>query len=340
MQALHALHPDALPTVMDLASHAGPGLTSLPPDKPVLDHKLAASWEHWQHGVSPTEDKLLFGVSDHDGHLIGLSGIAPRVGLHAPFVNFRITTEHQHAPSLNIDVRHRVLVACNDCTGWSELGSLLLAPSARGGGIGRLASLGRMLYLADHPTGFADTIFAELRGVCDDDGHAPLWDALGTTFFDLPFVEADRLSAVTDKAFIGELLPRHPIYLDLLPEPGRAVIGQPHPRTEPARRLLASQGFDFNGLIDIFDGGPVLSIRRERISAIAASRCARVTNTINHAPTVGPALVSNQRHHGFTCCLVERLGLVDDQVVLSHAAARTLDVVMGDPVRVWLMETP
>ena len=96
---------------------------------------------------------------------------------------------------------------CNDCTGWSEHGSLLIGPGNRGAGIGRLASLGRLLFLADHPEPFADMIFAELRGVSDDAGNSPLWTALGRHFFDLPFPTADKLSAVTDKSFIGELLP-------------------------------------------------------------------------------------------------------------------------------------
>lgn len=44
------------------------------------------------------------------------------------------------------------------------------------------------------------------------------------------------------KTFIAELMPAYPIYISLLPEAARGVIGQVHPNTAPARAIL-ERGF-------------------------------------------------------------------------------------------------
>ncbi len=59
---------------------------------------------------------------------------------------------------------------------------------------------------------------SELRGVVGPDGVSPFWEALGRHFFKMDFSEADRLSATTDNQFILDLMPKYPIYADLLPE--------------------------------------------------------------------------------------------------------------------------
>ncbi len=86
----------------------------------------------------------------------------------------------------------------------------------------------------------------------------------------MDFAEADKLSATTDNQFILDLMPQHPIYVDLLPEAARAVIGKCHKDGEGARRLLEWEGFSFSNVIDIFDGGPL----DERARAIASAPCA------------------------------------------------------------------
>ena len=70
-----------------------------------------------------------------------------------------------------------------------------------------------------------------MRGVSDGNGHSPLWDALGAKFFDMEFSEADTLSGLGNKAFIAELMPKYPIYLPMLPDAARAVVGRVHENT-------------------------------------------------------------------------------------------------------------
>merc|ERR1712023_253073 len=99
---------------------------------------------------------------------------------------------------------------------------------------------------------------ASLNSMSKNLGPSASHRGLGTKFFDMEFSEADMLSGLGNKSFIAELMPKYPIYLSMLPDSARAVIGRVHDNTAPALRMLQSEGFNFNGLVDIFDGGPVV----------------------------------------------------------------------------------
>jgi len=76
--------------------------------------------------------------------------------------------------------------------------------------------------------------------------------------FSLKQRKADYLSAIGNKQFISDLMPKYPIYVPLLPEPAREVIGQVHKATLPAYNMLKLEGFQDSGYVDIFDAGPTV----------------------------------------------------------------------------------
>lgn len=49
-------------------------------------------------------------------------------------------------------------------------------------------------------------------------------------------------------------MPKHPLYVDFLAEDAQKVIGEVHPQTAPARKLLEAEGLRYQGYVDIFDG--------------------------------------------------------------------------------------
>ena len=55
--------------------------------------------------------------------------------------------------------------------------------------------------------------------------------------------------------FIAELMPKHSIYIHLLPESAQQVIGEVHQNTAPAKRMLENEGFRYENYVDIFDAG-------------------------------------------------------------------------------------
>ena len=119
-----------------------------------------------------------------------------------------------------------------------------------------------------------------MRGKLDADSRSPFWEGLGRHFFSMEYSTADYLTGIGQKSFVAELMPRHPVYVNLLPESARAVIGEVHDDTRPARALLEQEGFRYEGYVDIFDAGPTLECFRDNIHAmrqsVVRSGCDRV----------------------------------------------------------------
>ncbi|MGC8064296.1 arginine N-succinyltransferase, partial [Salmonella enterica] len=68
--------------------------------------------------------------------------------------------------------------------------------------------------------------------------------------------------------FIADLFPKHPIYIAMLPESARAVIGLPHPSGRAAMRMLENEGFAYENYVDIFDGGPTMLAKTDQVRTI------------------------------------------------------------------------
>src|SRR5207244_11352634 len=137
------------------------------------------------------------------------------------------------------------LVLANDHTGHSELCSLFLDQRFRVGKNGALLAKSRLLFIADFADLFAAKVIAELRGKLDADGLSPFWEGLGRHFFAMEYSTADYLTGIGQKSFIAELMPRYPVYANLLPDSARAVIGEVHDDTRAARTLLDQDGFRY-----------------------------------------------------------------------------------------------
>ena len=72
-------------------------------------------------------------------------------------------------------------------------------------------------------------MLAELRGVIDQAGHSPFWDALAGRFFGMSFPEADEFNAVHGTQFIADLMPKTPIYVAMLPDSAQVGDGPAAP---------------------------------------------------------------------------------------------------------------
>jgi arginine N-succinyltransferase len=153
-------------------------------------------------------------------------------------------------------------------------------------------SLSRFLFMANEPAYFDPEVIAEMRGVVDDQGHSPFWDAVGHHFFDVDFPKADYLSMV-NKRFIADLMPKHPIYIPLLPGEAQAVIGAVHEHTRPALRILEAEGFQGSDMVDIFEAGPVVRCLLKDVRAVRESVKAPVETVTSGAADGLTYLVSN-----------------------------------------------
>jgi arginine N-succinyltransferase len=253
--------------------------------------------------------------------------------LKRPFFSFRVVTMTQFSSAIRTRFDHSALVLVNECSGWSEVGSLFLRPERRGGGAGSLLARARYLLMAVAPERFNDMVLAELRGWFDEDGTCPFWETVGCRFFRLPFDQADLMSASTDGQFILDLAPRHPIYLEVLPKPVQEAVGRVHREGEPARAMLEHEGFRPQNLVDIFDAGPTMAARRDDIRTIRNSRAgrARLVEAVEGPPT----LISRDAIGQFRAVRAPA-SLDGDEIRLSVQTAAALGVVEGEPIRVAL----
>lgn len=318
----------------ELAVRSGRGFTSLPEHEATLRERLRISELSFTGGLPPQDCWFTLMLEDaSQGDVLGVSGIHAAVGIHRPFFSFRVVTLAQSSNSIGLRFDHRALVLVNECTGWTEVGSLFLKPERRRGGAGRLLAQSRYMLIGAEPERFSEQVLAELRGWFDKDDHAPFWEHVASKFFRLPFDEADRMSASTDGQFILDLAPRHPIYLELLPAAACEAVGRVHDDGAAAQAMLVSEGFRYNGLVDIFDAGPTVSCVRDDIRTVrdALQRSVR----IGEPDSERTALLSTNAVSGFRAVRAVA-ELADEHAVIGAETATALRLRAGDPIRVKL----
>lgn len=310
---------------------SGAGLTSLQHDKEYLQHRIQVSEQSFADDI-PIEQRIYLFVRENlaDKQLVGVSGIDACVGYKEIFYNYLITTIAQASTEFDVRLEHKVLSLVNDFQDATELISTWLHPNFRGQLIGKILSLSRFLFIARFPHWFSDQIIAEIRGVCDDAGNSPFWEAVGKNFFSMSFAQADYLTLTTDKQFIADLVPRDPIYIDLLPAEAKAVIGIEHPRAQAARHLLEDEGFVFKNYVDIFDGGPVLQAQTKDINTIAKRKIAIISRLSAVQDGLKSIIYNHRLDARMTVGLVKELSL--GEISIDADIAKIINVKAGDEI--------
>jgi arginine N-succinyltransferase len=333
---MRAADPADLEGFLKLREIAGAGFTSLMLDDAAMLKKLELSQTSFASTATSVGAERYFIALEHleTGALAGCCGVKATIGEVPPFFNFRMIREAQSSAPANRRFDMDVLIGVNDFTGCSEVGSLFVRPEHRVAGVGRALAQCRYMLMAAQPQRFRSQVVSELRGVVSPDGVAPFWEAIGRHFFRMDFAEADKLSATTDNQFILDLMPQHPIYIDLLPEEARAVIGKCHKDGEGARALLEWEGFTFSNVIDIFDGGPLVSAPRDHIRTLRESRLVRVEAGANLNDSKR-ALVAVPSITGFRC-VSARAESANGVARMDAAALAALGLKDGDQALVWI----
>lgn len=318
--------------VYQMAKLTGGGFTNLPPDRDTLIGKLQRSEKSFSRkDDGQTGDLYMFVLEDPKNHRIrGTCQVFGQVGVAQPFYSYHLSTLTQASPELGKTFRNQRLSLTTDLEGSSEVGGLFLHPEMRAGGLGALLARSRYLFIKLHRARFGDRTLAELRGVMDEAGHAPFWDALAGKFFGMTFPEADEFNAVHGTHFIADLMPRSPIYVALLTDEARAVIGQPHPSGRAALRMLEHEGFVFDRYIDIFDGGPTVTARTDDIRTFREAREDKVAE-IGEGGTHN-VLAAAGRLKDFRACCAAIKKLPRKGVMIDPVAAELLEIDVGDTV--------
>jgi arginine N-succinyltransferase len=334
MVVIRPVREEDLGQLIELAGTAGFGLTSLPKDEELLGKRIAQSLRSFRiKPDQPGGELYLFVMEDPDaGKIVGTSCIVSKVGGFEPFYAYRIKTSVHESAALGIrkeiPTLHLVVAHSGPC----EIGGLFLGPDYRKHGNGRLLSLFRFLFMAEHAESFEPMVIAEMRGVVDEGGHSPFWEALGRHFFDMEFPKADYLS-VKDKRFIADLMPQCPIYIPILEKRAQEVIGRVHDSTEPALKMLRDEGFKYTGMVDIFEAGPLISCRLNDIRIVRESRNTTVEGIVTEEIESERFVIAGMSEE-FRATMGPAEFLPGRGARLTEAVADALRIGPGDRVRI------
>ena len=336
---MHIVRPVAhadLDQLYQLANKVSPGMTTFPPNKSILENKINAS----QAAFSGNGDDYLMVVEEYNGgRILGTAGVYANIGLQTPFYSFAMLTRTQQCYELNMRVSSRTLHLVNAYAGETEVGTLILDPATRGKGLGKLAAKSRYLLMAQFRSRFGNRVMAELRGWSDENAISPFWEHVGKYFFKgLTYEQADLLSATTNNQFIADLMPTHPIYVELLPEAAKAVIGKPHDLGQSALNMLINEGFRYENTIDIFDGGPTVHASINDLRTIANSQLhtvGAINTPIAHAKR---CLVCNDSLAHFRVAEILVGFDANEDVVITQHDAEALYLSPGSDIRIFPLE--
>jgi arginine N-succinyltransferase len=336
---------DDIGSVLGLSERTGAGLTTLPANRERLASRIERSLASFAGTAERADTCYMFVLVDgrvgNAAHtpdrIVGISAIEAAVGLTEPFYNFHVGTLVHASRALNVYTVAPTLFLANDHTGHSELCSLFLDQGFRHGKNGVLLAKSRLLFIAEFAHLFSPKIISELRGSLTQDGKSPFWEGLGRHFFAMEYSTADYLTGIGQKSFIAELMPKHPVYVNLLPADARDAIGVVHRETVPARAMLEQEGFRYEGYVDIFDAGPTVECFRDDIHAVRQSQVLPVT--LEEEDPVPDSLtddvlwlVASRSLQDFRVLVVAAPARADRFPLKPYAAA-TLGVAEGDTVR-------
>lgn len=332
---------DGIIAMLSLAGDRLNGMSTLRPDAELINTRIQIAEQSFNSDGSNLGDSVYFFVVEDSTtkQIVGTTAIYGAVGLNEAFYSYKVGTRVMASRELSVYNKIPTLFLTNDYTGMSEVGSLFIDEEYLGTNAGRLASLSRMLFIAQHPHRFAPKVFAEMRGFQDEAGSSPFWEGIGRIFFSMPFPEADNLSAQGNKIFIAELMPGHPIYVPLLKEDAQEAIAKVHPATEPARRMLEREGFRYDGYIDIFDGGPTIECHTADLRSVRESL---VVHAFEGNPPTGqaPIVVGNCSVENYRSTITDTWKQHQSGLLLTAEVMSALRVHHGDEVRFYHVKPP
>ncbi len=330
---------DDLDDLFELIQLSELGLSTLKISKPRLEERIDESVRAFSKtDARPAGQPYVFVMEDLARHsIVGTSAIYSKVGGFQPFYSYEIKNESKRSGSIGVAKEIPYLSLHTTHDGPTEIGSLFLSPDYLGGGHGRLLSLSRFLFMADFPSRFERETIAEMRGVVRSDGYSPLWNALGSHFFQIEYPRAETLT-LESKKLIGELMPQHPIYIPLLPKEAQEVIGQVHEKTVPALRLLQQEGFSIQNFVDIFDGGPTVHCETRSIRCVRDS-CTAIVTDLRDQVQGSSQLVTN-RQLQYRCVIGNVEELSGGRVAIDNLTALRLELKLGDSIRFVTLRPP
>ena len=313
--------PGDLAGFFELAKLTGPGFTTLIADEKKLTQLLEAS----ERAAKGEPGSIMLALEDlSTGRIAGCAAVKRGGKKRAGFANFQVQRDKAGKPqSLTITDAYRDL---------TEIGGLFVHPDYRSMGVGKALAQSRYLYVAAAPQTFGAQLFAELRGVIDEDGVSPFYDAACKPSLRMTFAEADRLCAAGENDRLVAGLPKAPISTKGFPAEAISAIGGCHTSGRAAQAMLAREGFRFEGVVDLLDGGALVAVETAALASLKESRLLRIKPS-GLFPKTASLLFATAQPDGFRC-VAGRGAIIENMVMCCPETAAALEVAEDAIVRV------
>lgn len=323
--------------VLSLAQQAYPGMTTLPPKQDVLEAKIANSINSVQKKSRELTGESYFLVMEdtESGEVIGTSAIIANLGHKEPFYSYKLNKVTQTCKELDKKISFETLNLSNHFEGYAEVATLYLHKDYRKNGNGKLLARSRYLFMAQFRERFPESVMADLRGYFDEQGRSPFWDAVGSHFFDMSFADADLYGGIHGNQFIADLMPKHPLYVNMLPQAAQDVIGQPNVVGKPALEMLKNEGFRWNGHVDIFDAAPSVDTKIDDVNSVKNSHVAEIIG-LSEAQDDERAMLSTDDVTSFKT-LYSTVSAEKGGVRIPRETLKALGLELGDSIRYLLV---
>ena len=328
--------------LVNLASNVDGYMTTMPKSVESMRHRISNSINSLAKQSNLPDQEVYLFVLEQMGKVIGVSAVYSAVGKNRPFYSYRVTNVSTTSPELGIRKETKVLNLVNDFNGFSEVATLFIHPDYRSGGRGILLSWARFMFMAVHRERFPERALAEIRGWTDKQGNSPFWEAVGKRFFEMEMGDADKLSG-DEFRFMADLMPKLPIYIDLLPTKAQQVIGKPNDTAIPAVKMLEKQGFKYEGQVDIFDAGICVEAWIDHIKVVNQVRKVKASATQKIAGSYkhGDALVANLDLNEFrvirTTVGYQENWLLANEIMIETGNLEQLKLTNGNDVYVYML---
>ncbi len=253
--------------IYDLIKDGDSGMTTLPKSKDEVFERISWSKKSLNKKTKrPDKDSYLF-VLKENNRIVGISAIYTSVSKNGTSIFFKRKKKVISSKNFNFKKSLDVIQLHKVKTPYTELGTLFLHPDYRGKGRGSLLSLARFKFMALWPERFDQKVVAEIRGKVDKDDNSIFWKYFSKYFFDEEMFNNNEISYINN-SFIAESIPKHPFLVSPLNRSAQRIIGIPNDNALPAFKMMESQNFKTNGLVDIIDAGPCLECNLNEIKTI------------------------------------------------------------------------
>ena len=185
--------------------------------------------------------------------------------------------------------------------------------------------------MAAFPQRFHHIVFADMRGVVEDNIDCPFWNGIGRLFLNMNYSALMQMKNTKHFSIIDQL-PEGPIYISLLPQEVQKTIGKVHNNTKPALNMLMQEGFCITDDVSIYDGGPKIEVEMKNIYTVKNS-AKTLVSAVNAAQQDDHSFLISNDKLNYRCCFGKITFTDTKEAIISTNVAAALHVDAGDHIR-------